>query len=220
MAFTSFHGPDFSFDSLSPDAGPLQAQLAAWHGRAVAAGRVPCVYLTARWCPPSVQLEKSLVDPQMQHALRETEIASFDIDAWSEPLMAAGFNPSTVPVFFLIDAEGKPTGPKITGAAWKENVPANMAPPLERFFDAARAARPARPAPPVMAPAAAAAGGGSRVGAVLMLVAAVALLAVGAWLKVSSDAQAKKEQGDEELRKRISEDVARSVQQSMQKKGE
>lgn len=53
-----------------------------------------------------------------------------------------------------------------------------------------------------------------------MLVAAVALLAVGAWLKVSSDAQAKKEQGDEELRKRISEDVARSVQQSMQKKGE
>ena len=102
MAFTSFHGPDFTFDSLSADAGPLQTQLAAWHARAVAAGRVPCVYLTARWCPPSVQLEKSLVDPRMQHALRETAVASFDIDAWSEPLMAAGFNPSTVPVFFLI----------------------------------------------------------------------------------------------------------------------
>ena len=216
MAFTSFHGPDFTFDSLSADAGPLQTQLAAWHARAVAAGRVPCVYLTARWCPPSVQLEKSLVDPRMQHALRETAVASFDIDAWSEPLMAAGFNPSTVPVFFLIDADGKPTGPKITGAAWKENTPENMAPPLERFFDAARAARPTRPAPPVMAPpTAAAAGGGSRVGAVLMLVAAVALLAVGAWLKVSSDDKAQKDQADAELRKKIADDVARSVQQSM-----
>lgn len=214
MAFSSFRGPDFSFDSPAADAGPLPELLAAWHRRAVAAGRVPCVYLTARWCPPSVQLEKSLDDPRMQRALREVEVASFDIDQWGDALKGAGFQVVTVPVFYLIDAEGKPSGPRITGAAWKENIPENMAPPLERFFDAARAARPARAAP-------AAAGGGSRVGAVLMLVAAVVLLVAGAWLKVSSDEAAQKEQSDAEMRARIQKDVQRSIQQSLeqQKKG-
>jgi hypothetical protein len=37
-------------------------------------------------------------------------------------------------VFFKLDASGKPTGDRIDGGAWGDNVPENMAPPLKAFF--------------------------------------------------------------------------------------
>jgi hypothetical protein len=39
-------------------------------------------------------------------------------------------------VFFAVDAKARPTGAKIDGGAWGEDIPRNMAPPLERFFEA------------------------------------------------------------------------------------
>jgi hypothetical protein len=147
MAFTSFEGPTFRFEALAPENGPLGEQLAAWSERAIAAGRVPCVYLTAVWCPANGKLEKALIDTRMQRALREIEAASFDIDVWGDQLTAAGFPIASVPAFFVLDAGGRPTGVSITGAAWKDDIPENMAPPLAAFFDGPRAAH-APPAPP------------------------------------------------------------------------
>jgi hypothetical protein len=139
MGFSAFDGADFKFGS--PHSGrPLGEQLAAWSREAVAARRVPCLYLTASWCPPSVMLEKSLTDPLMARALRGVNFATYDIDSSGNELSAAGFPAHSVPVFFLLDADGKRAGPTITGAAWGANTPQNMAPPLERFFDDARAA--------------------------------------------------------------------------------
>jgi hypothetical protein len=208
MAFTSFHGPDFSFELIPADKGPLPVVMAAWHHKAVAAGRVPCVYLTASWCPPSVLLEKSLADPRMQQVFRDVDAATFDIDVWGSQLTDAGFVAHSVPIFFVIDADGKPVGPTITGAAWGENTVANMAPPLERFFDVARAARPAPPAP---APPAAQ----SKLLGVLMLVAAVVLLVGGAYLKVYSDSKERAEDAAREARERIQKSVQDSIQSSL-----
>lgn len=198
MGFSSFKGPDFTFDA-PPGDGPLLPRLAAWHRQALAAGRVPCLYLTATWCPPSVQLEKSLADPRMQRALRELDVATLDIDRAGEELSSAGFRVTSVPVFYLLDAEGRATG-RIDGGAWKENVPETMAPPLETFFDAARAARPA--------PAA----GGSKLVGVVMLIVAIALIAAAAWFKVSSDEAQRKQENDERMR----QDIQRTIQQSLQ----
>lgn len=144
MGFSSFDGGDFKFGS--PDPGhPLEDQLAAWAREAASARRVACVYLTASWCPPSVKLEKSLGNPLMANALRGVNFVTYDIDDSASALAAAGFPAHTVPVFYVLDESGKRTGPSITGGAWGENTPENMAPPLEKFFDAARAEVAARP---------------------------------------------------------------------------
>lgn len=210
-AFESFEGPDFAFSSLSVDSGPLGPQLAAWHDRAVARGRVPCLYLTARWCPPNRAIEGSLTDPLMQKALRQTELATCDLDAWLDGLTAEGIPAKSIPAFFLLGPGGKVTGAPLTGAAWGENTPDNIAPPLESFLDKGRASLASpKAAPPA---ATAQASGGSKLLGVLMLVGALLLLVLGAWLKVRSDEQSKRDAQSE----RIREDARRSIQQGLQK---
>jgi hypothetical protein len=58
-----------------------------------------------------------------------------DVDAVDpQALDAAKLTSSAIPVFFKLDASGKPTGEKIDGGAWGDNAPDNMAPPLAAFF--------------------------------------------------------------------------------------
>lgn len=214
MAFTAFHGPDFAFESFTPDDTPLPARLAAWHKKAVAAGRVPCVYLTAGWCPPSVQLERSLTDPRMQRALRNVDAATFDIDEWQQPLTDAGYVVHTVPVFFIIDADGRRVGPHITGAAWGENDAEHMAPPLERFFDAQRAAS-TRPTPSAYAPPVApvaAPSTSSPLRGIAMIVFAVLLIGVAAWFKVRKSGEDDAAARNERLRKEVEASIQSSLE--------
>ena len=223
MVFRAYEGPDFRFDSRTVDGGPLAAQLGEWVARVMATGRVPCVYLTAGWCPPSVKLEKSLADPQMQRALREVEAATLDVGAWGEQLAAAGFSARSIPVFFAVDAQGQPSGPTITGAAWGENTPEYMAPPLERFFDGLRAARPSN-APSQPQPAARStmppliAASPSRARAIILVVGSLLLLVAGAYLKVTYGEQQQREQDGKEREERIRQDVQKSIQEALRKK--
>jgi hypothetical protein len=39
-----------------------------------------------------------------------------------------------IPAFYELDANSKPTGRMITDAAWGEDIPANIAPPMKTFF--------------------------------------------------------------------------------------
>lgn len=216
MAFASYQGPDFSFETTSLEA------LADWATRALAAGRVPCVYLRASWCPPNVKIERSLGDPRMARALREVAAATLDIDTCGAQLQEAGFDGRSVPVFFLIDAQGRPTGAQITGAAWGENTPENMAPPLGRFFDGPRGeVRLAPRAAAYAAPAAVAAASEparSRIGALLLVVLSLGLIGFAAWLKVSSEEADRKEKAEADQKARIGKAVDASIQQALQKK--
>lgn len=216
MAFTSFQGPDFSFETVS------LASLAEWARQEIGAGRVPCAYLRAQWCGANVQLEKSLVDEQMARALRGVSAAVVDIDAGVDAVMEAGFDARSVPVFFILGVDGRPTGAKITGAAWQENTPENMAPPLGRFFDGPRGeVRLAPRAAAYAAPAAVAAASEpsrSRIGALLMVVLSLGLIGFAAWLKVSSEEADRKEKADAEQKARIGKAVDASIQQALQKK--
>ena len=115
---------------------PLADSLAAFTRDAKAAGLKPFAYLHASWCGPCKAIEKThAADAQMTDAFKGTAIALIDIDA-ADPkaLSAQGLDTQTIPVFFRLDASGKPTGDKIDGGAWGDNVPDNMAPPLKAFF--------------------------------------------------------------------------------------
>ena len=94
----------------------------------------PYVQITADWCPACRALKRYMKDERMIEAYRGTYIILVDIDVWRDQLPSAGFYVTGVPTIFELTYDGTPTGRFITGAAWGENVPENMAPPLDEFF--------------------------------------------------------------------------------------
>lgn len=119
---------------LTPSQGKLTALLEAEVARARARNLKPFLELRAEWCGPCKELEASMGDARMTDAFAGTYLISIDIDAWSEQLADTTFDASSIPVFYELDEKAKPTGRKIDGGAWAENIPANMAPQLKAFF--------------------------------------------------------------------------------------
>ncbi|HUJ62528.1 MAG TPA: hypothetical protein VLX92_28700 [Kofleriaceae bacterium] len=115
---------------------PLDTTLARFAKEAIAAGKKPYAYLHAGWCEPCQAIDKThATDAKMIDAFAGTAIARIDIDAAKDDALAAlGLSAGAIPVFYRLDASGKPTGDKIDGGAWGENIPDNMAPPLKAFF--------------------------------------------------------------------------------------
>jgi thiol-disulfide isomerase/thioredoxin len=97
-------------------------------------GRQPYVEFYADWCPPCNAIRENLSDERMIDAFDGTYIIKLDLDFWEVKLLGTGFYVQGIPAFFEIDSEGKPTGRTITGAAWGEDVPDNIAPPMKYFF--------------------------------------------------------------------------------------
>lgn len=119
---------------LEPGSGALEALLQREVSAAAELGKVPFVQLTAEWCGPCKRLRASLGDPLMREAFAGTYIIQVDVDAWKQELERAGFDHPAIPVFFAVDGIAHPTGEKIDGGAWGEDIPQNMAPPLGGFF--------------------------------------------------------------------------------------
>ena len=119
---------------LSPSQGTLSALLEAEVAKARTRKLKPFLELRAEWCGPCKQLEASMGDARMSDAFAGTYLISLDIDEWAQQLSGTAFDASSIPVFYELDASAKPTGRKIDGGAWAENIPANMAPPLKAFF--------------------------------------------------------------------------------------
>ncbi len=97
-------------------------------------GQAPYIQIVADWCPSCRALKRSMKDERMIAAYRGTYILLADIDIWRNQLPKVGLYVTGVPSIYELDYEGKPTGRFITGAAWGENTPENMAPPLDEFF--------------------------------------------------------------------------------------
>jgi thiol-disulfide isomerase/thioredoxin len=94
----------------------------------------PYVELWAEWCPPCKKLEAAMGDARIVKAFTGVYLIRLDTDAWGTKLDGTGLDGSTIPVFYELDASGKPTGRRMDGGAWGEDVPENMAPALDGFF--------------------------------------------------------------------------------------
>ena len=125
---------NFTIVRIQLSAGELPAVIKAGMPKAKQLGRKPFVYFYADWCSPCRALRNSLDDPLMIDAFNGTYIIQFDADAWGTRLAGTGFSIRGIPVLFEINNDGKPTGRKIDGGAWGDNIPRNMAPPLKAFF--------------------------------------------------------------------------------------
>ncbi len=98
-------------------------------------GLRPFVEFGASWCPPSVIFARSLSDARMVASLAGVYLIRAEADRWDYQLArAAGFDIATVPVFYELDAEGRPTGHAINGGAWGADTIDNMARVLTPFF--------------------------------------------------------------------------------------
>jgi hypothetical protein len=118
-------------------AGPVEATLREVALAARGEGKVPVAYLHAKWCGPCRAIDAYKDEPRMAKAFSHTHVVAIDLDrADEDELHRLGIETTRLPVFYVLDATGKATRDKIDGGAWGENVPENMAPPLERFFAA------------------------------------------------------------------------------------
>jgi len=97
-------------------------------------GQAPYIQIYADGCPACRALKRNMKDERMIAAYRGTYIILADVDIWQNQLAKAGIFVTGVPSIFELTFDGKPTGRFITGAAWDENTPENMAPPLDAFF--------------------------------------------------------------------------------------
>lgn len=115
--------------------GSLADELAMGAQTAAQLGLVPFALIHAKWSP-SVQIIKHLDDPQMSEAAKGVALVVVDVDVWKDAeLEANGLNQRAVPTLFRLDGNGHAVpGASITGGAWDDNTPENMAPPLGAFF--------------------------------------------------------------------------------------
>ncbi|APR88180.1 hypothetical protein A7982_13529 [Minicystis rosea] len=119
---------------LASSAGDLPAALKAEAAKAKAMGLKPYVEFWASWCGPCMAIKKNLDEPRMKAAFKGAYIIELNADEWSNKLSGTGMSAGVIPIFYQLDDEGKATGKKIDGGAWGDNIPANMAPPLDKFF--------------------------------------------------------------------------------------
>ncbi|MBI5532472.1 MAG: hypothetical protein HY898_07145 [Deltaproteobacteria bacterium] len=100
---------------------------------------LPVVFVGQKNCEPCESLKSYRNDPRMQDALLGTSIVEVDLGRWpSSELSMLGMSTHAIPALFVLDVGGQYTGKMITGGAWGDDIPENMAPPLTDFFLRAR----------------------------------------------------------------------------------
>jgi len=114
--------------------GDMMTQLASEAQKANSLGLALFIEFDATWCPPCQAVEKSIQakDPLTMQAFEGVYLIRADVDEWNGG--GENFDFEAIPVYYQLDASGKPTGAVIDGGAWNEDIPENFAPVLDKFF--------------------------------------------------------------------------------------
>jgi len=122
---------------LHPQDGDIETILAQETQKAVALGLMPVVEFDATWCPPCQAIDQGLQSKNelLLAAYSGTYIIKLDVDEWGwSDSTLHDFEFDAIPIYFKLDAQGQQTGEVIDGNAWGENIPENIAPPMDEFF--------------------------------------------------------------------------------------
>lgn len=98
-------------------------------------------------CEPCAAVGRALSDQRMQRALAGVRLVRTDASSFTQELIQLGVPVKSVPGFTLLDARGRPLD-HIHGGEWDDDIPANIAPILDKFVRhtlSARRYRWARP---------------------------------------------------------------------------
>lgn len=130
IASTIMHG---TIKVVSLGSGrPLQDQLSELRTSEIADGRTMIVQTTAAWCAACKEIDSTIDDPLLQHALANVTLVEVDTDEFGAELGALKMETDAIPYFFKIDAAARATD-AISGDEWDENTPVNEAPVLGAF---------------------------------------------------------------------------------------
>ena len=134
QAFNSSTQP-FIIVRINKANGNMMTQLASEVQKANSLGLSPFIEFDATWCPPCQAIEKSIQakDPLTMQAFEGVYLIRADVDEWDSE-NGKNFSFDAIPVYYQLDANGKPTGAVIDGGAWNEDIPENFAPVLDNFF--------------------------------------------------------------------------------------
>jgi hypothetical protein len=124
-----------SLIDLTPKDGALPALLKRETDAAQKRGMKAVVEVGATWCKPCQAIRASIGDPLMVDAFHGVHVIRLDLDEWESQLGGVGITPGAIPAFFLLDGNGRAGKRILTGDAWQEDVPSQMAPKIKAFLN-------------------------------------------------------------------------------------
>lgn len=97
-------------------------------------GKTPILFFTASWCKPCKEFKESTKYEMVANALKDATIIMIDVNK-DQPKngYALDYGARAIPTFIIVDKDGTAMN-TITGAAWANNTPDNIAPAMEDFL--------------------------------------------------------------------------------------
>lgn len=110
----------------------LEAQLLTQLAEASQAGEQLILWTVTANCEPCEAVGRALPDARMQRALAKVRLVRADASSFPRELRRLGVSVDVVPGFTLLDTRGR-VRDYIHGGEWDADIPANIAPILDRF---------------------------------------------------------------------------------------
>lgn len=118
----------------------LEAQLLAQLHESAKSGEQVMLWTVTPDCEPCAAVGRALSDARMQRALAKVRLVRADAATFTLELRQLGVPVDTVPGFTLLDAHAHALD-HIHGGEWDADIPANIAPVLDRFVRHSLSAR-------------------------------------------------------------------------------
>lgn len=110
----------------------LRPQLLEQLGVSAKAGEQVMLWTVTAGCEPCAAVGRALPDARMQRALSRVRLVRADATSFEPELRGLGIPIDAVPGFTLLDGRAHPVD-HIHGGEWGDDIPANIAPILDKF---------------------------------------------------------------------------------------